>query len=190
MNAVNQIKDYIEQLDKKQFQRYTSIVCALLFILTSFMIYRYYKNVSFYKKKIAAINQKRNEVKDILERFEMVKIQQNEVDNLLAKDKDFKIGGYFKDVINKLGIAQNKTREPETSSEVLDNGYTERKLYASFSNMNMQKLTELLDTLEQEERIYTKEVEMYKPDEGGRTINVNILIATLEPKIETSELTE
>jgi len=55
--------------------------------------------------------------------------------------------------------------------------------------MNTQKLTELLDTLEQNERIYTKEVEIYKPD-AGQTINVNLLIATLEPKIETPETTE
>jgi hypothetical protein len=189
MNALNQIKDYIDQLDKKYFQRYVIIAGSLVLIISSLILYRYYRNIFFYKKKIETINHKRKEVKDILERFEMVKIQQTEVDNLLEKDKDFKIGGYFNEVITKIGIAQNKTREPETSSEELDNGYTERKLYASFSNITMQKLTELLDTIEQNERIYTKEVEMYKPD-TGRTINVNLLIATLEPKIETTELAE
>ena len=162
---------------------------AAIFLFSGIIIYRYYSSVSTLKKKIVYINNKRREVKELLERYEIVKQQQEEVDVLLAKDKDFKIGGYFNTVMKQVGVEKNKTREPETSSEELDNEYTEIKLYASFSNINTQKLTELLDTLEQNERIYTKELEIYKPNQGP-TINVNLLIATLEPKIETEEATE
>jgi len=189
MNALNQVREYIQGLDTQQFQRYLIALFVGIFLITSIIVYRYYSNVSALKKKIVYINNKRRDVKELLERYEIVKKQQEEVDALLEKDKDFKIGGYFDSVMNQVGIARNKTREPETSSEELDNGYTEIKLYASFSNMNMQKLTELLDTLEQNERIYTKELEIYKPNQGP-TINVNLLIATLEPKIETEEIAE
>ncbi len=190
MAVLDQIRDSIEQLSTKQFKQYLIIIFSFSFLASTFIIYRYYRNISTLKKRIVEINKKRVEVRDILERFEIVKRQQAEVDTLLAKDKDFKIGCYFNNtVIPKVGIDKNKTREPETSSEELDNGYTEIKLYASFSNMNTQKLTELLDTLEQNERIYTKELEIYKPDQGP-TINVNLLIATLEPTIETGEVEE
>ena len=189
MNALDQVREYIQQLDAQQFQRYLIVLFAAIFLFSSFIVYRYYRSVSTLKKKIVYINNKREEVKELLERFEIVKQQQADVDTLLAKDKDFKIGGYFNTVMTQIGVAKNKTREPETSSEELDNGYTEIKLYASFSNMNTQKLTELLDTLEQNERIYTKELEIYKPNQGP-TINVNLLIATLEPKIETEETAE
>lgn len=189
MKPLDQVREYIQHLDAKQFQRYLIALFTALFLFSSFTIYRYYRSVSTLKKKIVYINTKRKEVKELLERFEIVKRQQEEVDALLAKDKDFKIGGYFNTVMTQVGVAQNKTREPETSSEELDNGYTEIKLYASFSNMNMQNLTKLLDTLEQNERIYTKELEIYKPNQGP-TINVNLLIATLEPKLETEETTE
>ncbi|MEX0940324.1 MAG: hypothetical protein WDZ41_03115 [Candidatus Babeliales bacterium] len=188
MIVLDQIRQFILNLDSKQFQRYLIIILSIILCLIGIVIYRYYSSISFYKKRIYQINQQRRTVKEILERFEIVKKQQTEVNTLLEKDRDFKIAGYFNNVINKLGISQNKTREPETSSEELDNGYTEIKLFASFSNMNMQRLTELLDTLEQNERIYTKEIEVYKPDQEA-TININILIATLEPKTEL-ELTE
>jgi exonuclease III len=189
MNALDQVREYIQGLNKQQFQRYLLALFAGIFLISSFIVYRYYSNISTLKKKIVYINNKRKEIKELLERYEIVQRQQEDVDALLEKEQNFKIGGYFNTVMNQVNITKNKTRDPETSSEVLDNGYTEIKLYASFSDLNMQKLTELLDTLEQKERIYTKDLEIYKPNQGP-TINVNLLIATLEPKVETEEITE
>lgn len=189
MTALNQIKLFFEGLDQKQFQRYLIGFCVVVILACVFIIFRSYRATSALRKRMIVTNQKRREVKEILERYESVKKQQAEVDALLAQDKDFKIGGYFNTVIKKLGLQANSTREPEPSREELDNGYTEIKLYASFANMNTQKLTELLDTIEKTERIYTKEVEIYKPDKGA-TINVNLLIATLEPTTESPGGTE
>lgn len=183
MTALDQIRHYIEDLTTKQFKQYFLIIITGLFFVSSIIIYRYYRNIHNLKNRIDLINKNRIEVQNILERFEIVKRQKTEVDTLLAKDKEFKINDYF----NKISIADMyKTRDPDISSEELDNGYTEIKLYASLSNMNTQKLVELLDTLEKNERIYTKELEIYKPDQGP-TINVNLLIATLEPTIKSVE---
>jgi hypothetical protein len=190
MAVLDQIQEYIEQLTTKQFKQFMIIIFSCSFLVSTFIVYRYYRNIHMLKNKIEEINKKRAEVRNILERFEIVKRQKAAVDNLLAKDKGFKILGYFNDkIIPKVGIEANKTREPATSSEELDNGYTEIRLDASFSKMNTQKLTELLDALEQNERIYTKDLEIYKPDQGP-TINVNLSIATLEPTIETGETEE
>lgn len=180
---ITTLQKKIETLNSKQFISYILSFLMLIIILSGVLIYRYYRTIQYFKKQISFINQKRSEVKDILERYESVKKQQGEVDELLAKDKDFVIAGYFTSLIQKLNIEKNKTREPETSSEDLDNGYTERRLYATFSNLNMQKVAELLDIIEQSERIYTKELEIYKPT-NDPSVNVNLLIATLEPKIE------
>ncbi len=189
MQILTTIQEKLQSLDERKFKLYVAIYFAILFSIAGIIVYRYYSQVSTLKKRIVFINNKRSDLKQLLERYDIVKKQQAEVDALLSKDKDFVIGGYFNTTVTKLGIAQNKTREPETSSEDLDNGYTERKLYASFSNLTMQKLAELLDTIEQSERIYTKEIEIYKPNHSP-TINVNVLIATIEPKIETPVLEE
>lgn len=189
MNILIQLQKKLEGLDNKQFMMYIISFLTGIILLSCIIMYRYYSSTRQLQKHIAFINTKRTEVKEILERYESVKKQQTEVNELLAKDKDFVIAGYFTNLIKILAIEKNKTREPETSSEDLDNGYTERRLYATFTNLNMQKVSELLDTIEQSERIYTKELEIYKPT-NEPMVNVNLLIATLEPKIEQPTVEE
>lgn len=183
MAFLKSIRLYIEQLDEKKFLTYLAVILFVYAAICGFVMYRFYKNVGFYKTRITSINKKREELREILTRLERVKKEQTEVDTLLEKDKDFKIGGYFNDVMEKLPIVQNKTREPDTSSEVLENGYTEVKLSASFANLSTQKLTEILLTIQDNPRIYTKELIIHQPN-GARTINVTLVIATLEPKTE------
>jgi hypothetical protein len=186
MEFFKRLQNTIEAIDEKHFRYYVLGAFGFIFLIAGGIIYRYYSSLSKLKKQAIEINRKRAEVSELLGRYELVKKQQAEVDAVLAKDKDFKIGGYFNDLVNKFNLAGNKTREPETSRETLDNGYTEVKLFASFTNMTTKQVAELLDAIEQSERVYTKEVEMYKQtgNGNGQTINVNLLIATIEPKAE------
>lgn len=179
----------LENLNNKQFQQYALAYMLSLVIITCGFLYYYHSSTKALTTKIARINEQRNKTKELLERFQRVKKQQIEVNDLLEEDKEFKIGGYFSSVINQLGLQQNKTRDPVTSSIQLDNGYTEIQLYASFSNINIQKIGELLDTLEQNARIYVKELEIYK-SEQNHAVNINIMIATLQAQSEQSEQME
>ncbi|MBI2775546.1 hypothetical protein HYX58_06055 [Candidatus Dependentiae bacterium] len=186
MEFFKRLQITIDSIDEKQFRYYVLAAFGVIFLIAGIIVYRYYSTLGTLRKKTIEINRKREQVSELLGRYEMVKKQQAEVDAILAKDKDFKIGGYFNDLVLKFGLASNKTREPETSRETLDNGYTEVKLYASFTNMTTKQVAELLDAIEQTDRVYTKEVEMYKQtgNGNGQTINVNLLIATIEPKAE------
>jgi hypothetical protein len=189
MEFLKPVQKQIESLDERTFLYWVSGFFGALFFICLLLFYYYYSSIARFKERSRMLNASRTEVRGILERYEMVKKQQAEVDALLAKDKDFKIGGYFNEVVNRFGLEKNKTREPETSRETLDNGYTELKLYASFAQLNMRQVAELLDAIEQNERVYTKEVEMYK-QANGQTINVNLLIATVEPKPQELSPTE
>lgn len=186
MIFLNNIANFIEQIDQKKFLYYVAAASAILAFLLGIILYRYYAVTGSLLDRTKKVNMQRKVVKELLERYEIVKKQQMEVNALLEKDKNFKIGGYFEDIVARLNLSQFKTREPETSSQELDNGYTEIKLYASFANINMQKIVELLDTLEQNERIYTKEIEIYKPNQD-RAVNLNLLIATLTPIAEAEQ---
>ncbi len=184
MEPFKKIQATFESMDQRRFSLTMLGVFIFIILISGTLIYRYYATIAAVNKRAEIANRKRNELRGLLERYEMVKKQQAEVDSLLSKDKEFKIGGYFNDLIMKFGIEKNKTREPETSRETLDNGYTEVKLYATFAQMSTKQIAELLDAIEQNERVYTKEVEMYKPGTNGQTVNVNLLIATIEPKTE------
>ena len=184
MEPFKKIQATFESMDQRRFSLTMLGVFIFIILISGTLIYRYYATIAAVNKRAEIANRKRNELRGLLERYEMVKKQQAEVDSLLSKDKEFKIGGYFNDLIMKFGIEKNKTREPETSRETLDNEYTEVKLYATFAQMRTKQIAELLDAIEQNERVYTKEVEMYKPGTNGQTVNVNLLIATIEPKTE------
>lgn len=183
------IKDYLDTIESKDFKRYITIVFSILVILVGLLMFQYYRSVWALQSRIATINKRRRDVQNMLERFERVKKQQIEVNTILAKEKDFKISQFFETVLQKLGIDKNKTQQPEILPKDVLDGYTEWTLYANLSNLNTKKISELLYALEQEERIYTKELEIEKSIKNN-AINVKITIATLEPKVEIPKITE
>ena len=183
------IKDYLDTLESKDFKRYLLIGFGILLSIIFLLIFNYYRSVSALKTRIASINRRRKEVHAMLERYELVKKQQIEVNNVLAKEKDFKISQYFENLLQKLQISKNKTQDTETLPKDVLDGYTEWTLYANLANLNTKKLSELLYAIEQEERIYTKELEIEK-SAANKTINVKLTIATLEPKSELQPTSE
>jgi len=187
MNIIENIKDSIDRLDQQNFRNYVVIFFVVLFALLGLLYYRYYRTMHELQKKVNLNNEIREErLQPILERYEQVKQQKADVDKLLAQDADFKIAGYFNDVIKQLGLSQNLAQPAETTKEELENEYTEIKLYANFTNLTMKNIVELLDKLEKKERIYTKEIEIYQPTQS-KQLNLNIQIATLEPQKPAEE---
>lgn len=186
MEAIEQVQTFFATMSKKDFQRAMLAGAATLTLLLSFFVYRYIATVSKLKKEIANINRLRSQdVEDVLTRYELVKKQQTEVETILAKDPTFKIKEFLDTVMNKVNIVQYKAKEPQFSQQDLENGYTENQLYASFANVTTQHVCELLYALEQNERVYIKQVELYKTD-LNKTINANITIATLQAKQDVS----
>lgn len=170
----------------QEFQRYSliflGIFCSVALLFGFFHIRMTRKLTQQFK----LINKQCVEVGELVERYELVQKQQAEVANILNADKNFKIAGYFNGLLQQLNITEKKTRDPETSFEELENGYQEIKLYAALNQLTIKQLVDLLDALEQKNRIYLKDLEMYKPEQE-KYININLTIATLEPKSETVE---
>jgi hypothetical protein len=183
MTILRPISDYFSNLDRKQFIIVIYAVFGTIILLIAGILFFYYRSMFRLKKEILQINQKRTEVQQLLERSELVQKQQVEVDAILAKEKDFKISQFFEMVLQKASILQSQTQPPTTASEdVLDN-YTQWTLDATIKNINMKKLTELLDIIEQNERVFTKELEISRASSPTK-INVRLVIATLEQKEE------
>ena len=189
MTLLDNVRDSIESLSEKEFRNYFMIAVSIVIIGTGFIIYRYYANIHRLNNRLAILNEQREEIKQLLERYELVQQQKQGVDALLAQDTNFKIAGYFGDVLTQLALTNNKISEPELSQDELENGYTEITLSASLQNMNMKTITQLLDTLEKKQRIYTKALELSRPSQAA-SITINIIIATLEPQQKPAATTE
>ena len=181
MEQLNRLMAYISTFDSKQFKHIMLMLFGAIFALTGLLVVYYYRSVRTLKKELVQLNVKRKEVKELLERYDQVKKQQKQVDAILAKEGDFKISQFFEKLMTTVQIPKQSIQPPSTTSEDILDGYTEWTLDASIKNINMKKLTDLLHAIEQEDRIYTKELEVTAG--SASTINVRLLIATLERKI-------
>ena len=71
------------------------------------------------------------------------------------------------------------SKEADWSTQELVPGYTEIKLDVGLSGLNMKQLVDLLYKIEQNERVYTKDLKIIK-NLKSPTIDVTLVIATFE----------
>lgn len=190
MNPLNNIKEFIVNLDQKNFFKYLLITFACICSLCLGIMYYFYNRVNYWKKQINTINMYREDIKQIVDRDELVLKQRAEVNRMLTEVPDFKIEGYFNDLTTRLGLNRNNIVTSTSYADRGDAEYREVLLNAKFDSMNMKQLTELLNEIEKYNRIYIKEIEIIKSKKIQNTIEVNLTIATLQRKPETTELTE
>ncbi len=186
MEIIEKVRSFIQGLDEQEFYRYLAIFVGVLTLAAGILMFQNYRSVNYYKRRIDDTNELREEAKNILDKSRYVQQQRAEVDAILDKNIDFKIAGYFKQLITQLALTEKI--KVETPSHVdRDANYRENLLDAKFENMNMKELTELLSEIEQNKRIYTKKLEIIKSKKSPDTIEVNITIATLQPKVAPAE---
>lgn len=155
--------------------------CIVLIICLFF--FRYYQKITYLKKRIRTVNELRDEARVIREKAQQVQNQRAAVDAMLAEDFDFKIAGYFSDLLDQLGLLEKKSSEEIAQIDRNDN-YRESELLAQLVGLNMKELTNLLYELEQKSRIYIKRLDIEKSKKSTSGIDVSITIATLLPKTE------
>lgn len=192
MKAVDKVFDFIVTLDKKEFLKYTYITVGAIIVIASFITYRHFSKLDSLKKELSQVNTSREEAKVILTKEVEVKRQKAIVDEIFEKDTKFKILDYFNSVTTQLGLDRNIRNRDLTANDLetlSTQGYQEVKLTIKFTDLNMKQLTDILDEFEKNERIYTKSLEITKSSKTP-TIDVDLVIATLQPKTELSEATE
>ena len=185
MEIVEKMYAYISGLEEKRFYQYTIGVLCFIALLMFAVIFQYYRNINFLKSEISRVNESREEVRTILDKGQLVKKEQKEIDATIAKDENFKIIQYFEDLLGKLGLS-NKKASLEVASPSSKGKYQERILTAKFTGMTMKDLTELLRDLELNPRVFTKELEITASQKPPNSIDVTLTVATLGPKPKES----
>jgi hypothetical protein len=186
MKFLEPIRTFIESTETKTFYYYIIGYLSAITVACGLIIFFYFSQTNTLKRQIKRINNEReNEVLTILETAMIVDQQRKAVDAILLTDTDFKIAGYFKNLLIKLNIKDKEVAE-ETSTTDREDNYRESELNAKFEDMNMKELTELLQELEQEARITTKRLEITKSKKKAKAIEAQITIATLLPKTEVT----
>ena len=192
MKILKSMSEFLDNLDLRDFYKYIGIALGITLLFVSFIVYRFYSNVGYYKKQIQSISNQREEIQELLEKAALIKEQKKDVNNILEAEPNFKIAGYFDNVLAELQLTSKKDKENEVTppQELGEQDYNERILSAYFSNMNMKELSELLNVLEQNKRVYTKELEMQRSQKKPPSLKVKLTIATLEPRSKPTEFEE
>jgi hypothetical protein len=181
MEALQKVNKLLQTINTKQFYIYSGIFMASVLLIEGVVLWRYYAKTALLKKEINFLNISREEAQDIFTRAQRVEKQQKEVDTILSQDKNFKIAGYFKEMISQLGLNEKqKIAQPQSIDR--DDNYIETVVNAKFTQMNMKDIAILLQSIEQNLRLYTKELEIVRSTKMPSTLEVKIIVATLLPK--------
>jgi hypothetical protein len=185
MVFIEKIRAFFDRIESKTFYYYMVGYLFICLILCGLLIFYYYKNANQFLRQIKRLNVTREDtIKNILESAESIQQQRSAVEAILSQNPDFKIAGYFKDLLTKLNLRNKEIQEAETTTTTeREDNYRETELNAKFEDMNMKELTELLQAIDQNPRISTKRLEITKARKNPKAIDVQITITTLLPKI-------
>lgn len=186
MAIIEQIRLFFDSMETTIFYRYTAIFFGICITLSCVIVFYYYSNVNSLFKEIKKNNVERSQnVITILEQAAQLNLQREAVNETVSKDPNFKIEGYFKEILASLNLIEKNKSPFTTTTNERENKYREVELNAEFENMNMKEVAELLQALEKNPRIATKRLEITSSKKKMKTVEVLITITTLLPKTET-----
>lgn len=175
------IRNYITNLDQKSWYIHLGIGLGIYLALLGGILFYYYNAASTITQEIETLNEERAKARKILTEAVRVQKQRAEVNSLIEEEPNFKIKRYLQDVMTDIGIANNMTIGNDTNTDRDDN-FRETIVNYQFTGINMRQLTELLDNIEQNPRLYTKDLDITKSKKIPNTIDVSITVATMTPK--------
>lgn len=185
MIFLQKIRGRFSSFDTNEFYRNSMLFIGLMALIVTGSMWFYFTRTRRLQGTLREIYKQELEAKGLLERLKNVKKQSEEINELLAKDKNFRIKNFFEDTLKRLNLSGNQRGEARTTEEILKKRYTEVTLQATLQQINTQQLCELLQLIEQKGRIYTKELTIVKMP--GSSLGVTLTIATLIAQAEKKQ---
>ena len=117
MVILDKIRTFFDNIETKTFYYYIAGYLSLCFVLLGVFVFYYYKNANDLQRRIKKLNTTRADtIKTILESAESIEQQRSAVEAVLSQNPDFKIAGYFKDLLKKLNLLNKELQEAETTT--------------------------------------------------------------------------
>ncbi len=185
MRLVEYIKNFLQDLDDQHFYMVLGVLLFSILLFSGMLIFNTVRSKHTAELQLEEINEQRRSVQILLGRYNQVQKQKASVNALLAREKGFKIFGYFTELLDELGLRRNLKQEPdEPKLESVGKDYTEYILTGVLGRLSMKQLTDLLQKIDNNELVYPKRLEITKADGMPPAIDVTISIATLAPTVE------
>ncbi len=187
MTFLDTVQAHISNLDKPTFYKYLAGAAGIFITLIGGILFFYYSSTGTGEQHLDELNEQRVEAKRLLDKAERVQKERAEVTKMLEDEPIFYIKEYIESVLEKVGInlLDNVNARGEVTVATTQDGYKENIATYQLSGISMRQLTEFLNELDQNKRVFTKEIDISKSKKIPRTIDVDIKIATMMPKETT-----
>ena len=165
----------LQQLSKKELEKYIIITLSATITVFGAIIYYSYNTSSEIAKQIKRTNLLANKSFKLLQQYDKLQSEENRLQTLLGKHKNFNIKIYFEQFCKKHSI----TPEPgwNTTVDIINERFEEITLPATFKGQTTEKLVNILEKLDKKELIYIKSLGI-RPDKEAKKISFDITLAT------------
>jgi hypothetical protein len=179
MNVLDSIRDSIKYSESKELAKYMATFASVFCLIFGFLIYLSYRQVNKYNSQLKQLDSWRKQTQQILRDAKIVRAQQEEVEEILSKDKDFRIGEAYQSVVRKANLSGKlvDTSLPTTGETI--SSKTEVLVTSRLKGLSMKEVTDFLVGIAQVPQMYTKEVTI-KRTPGRPMVDIDIAVATLE----------
>lgn len=180
MAALDQIIITLTSLDRKKFNLYLGIFLGVTALMAGGVIYWLHQKRSAQIKELTTLHEQTQKIDRIVENSEHVQAEEERVQNLLEENKGFSIKTYFEQFCSEHNVTAEQGWDTESRSLEGNEAFDEVILSATFKNQTTQSLVTILTSLNYNEIVYIKELEV--KNEGSRKISFTLTIATKKRK--------
>lgn len=179
MNILDSLRDTVKYAEPKELAKYLGIFAGIVCLSFGLFIYLHYRRVTSYTAQLVQLDSWRKQTQQILRDAKLVKAQQQEVEEILSKNKDFRIGEAYQSAVSKVGLSGKLVDKSEPTTGESISGNTEVQITSHLKGLSMKEVTDFLVGIAQIPQMYTKEVTIKKAP-GRPSVDIDITVATLE----------
>src|SRR5262249_28581672 len=144
MEIVEKIRDFIKSLEDVDVYKYFAAFFGAFLVLLSLFIYFHYSRVNRYLADIKNLESMRAQTKKILGDYKTVTAQREKVEEILAQNKDFRIGEAYQAILEKTNLLAKQTDQSTPTAGESIGGKTEIFITSRFERLNMKQIADLL----------------------------------------------
>jgi hypothetical protein len=174
------LANQIQNLNKKDFEKYLIISLIGIFFIGSLFVYQIYRKSTYLIQQIKNTEKLAQKASTMFAEYERLQQKEEQLQNFLKQNKEFNMNTFFEQFYKE----QNMNPEANWSTVTVpiegNENFDEVSLNATFKNQTTEKLTKMLDALDKKENIYIKDLVIRNT--MNKKIDFDISIASMRFK--------
>ncbi len=178
MDFFTNFTNIIAHLAPKELKKYLLSLLFVIGLLITFIKYFIYTQSHTFVTHIKQLEKLDAKTSDMQEKYEMLLGEEERIQGLLNKNKDFNIKSFFEAFYKEQHITPEAGWDTDVRS--INEKFDEIALNATFKDQTTEKLVKILEEIEKKEILSTKSINIKSSKD--KKISFDIVIATIKAK--------